>query len=63
MDYWAWEGENGAVAMLEPKQTVESVETPKTAVACTNSHAGKSRVIPIYAQNGTTVIGTFTTGG
>ena len=36
------------------------VKTPKAAVACTRLHAGTSRTIPIYAQNGTTVIGTFT---
>jgi hypothetical protein len=39
------------------------VHTPKQAVACTRRTSRKTRTIPVYAKNGKTIIGTFTTGG
>jgi hypothetical protein len=40
--------------------TGENVNSPQAAVAWTQGNAGKNTTIPLYAADGTTVIGSFT---
>lgn len=40
--------------------TGANVTSPQAAVAWTQAHAGESTTIPLYTQDGLTVIGTFT---
>lgn len=45
------------------KASGDDVNSPQAAVAWTKAHAGKGTTIPLYARDGTTVIGKFTIGG
>ena len=58
----------GSVVGYVLKSQLESAEgadvnSPEQAAAWTQAHGGQSTTIPLYAQDGTTIIGHFTVGG